>query len=1259
MRSLLAATWLALMILMTLWARAEDLQITQLAPHNTTLVRAVGEKGHYIGFDVLADGKLVAPVRFTSAGMIFASAADANNQGNVSTLIFTKLHALPESGLELGESRVEIRLDSQRYPVVRFDLRIKAFNQQKWQATLGPQPFHFLTLSMPDATVWQHCGWLNATPKADPFPLLLDVHVGSPELSAYPYNRQWSTTPPLSAHPLPVIGLWAPDHHLYAAWDFQSARLTDNSERDIATGFCNHLELPLPLIPSPKGKGEEPTPSPLLPKSTPSATSPPAVSALRAKSQQESEPPNVEPGPFVALVYPYGGQGYQHLEYPIGGEHLASHATLVYSIDLDSTNDPNRFLWQTWWADDALRNRLPRVPVLNDLSWIPGGARMKTLSGAPQGKLIDGVEGSFQVPGSQLIGGWGWHNESAIAAPAKRGDKARIAALEQEAATLVKLAKHFKADKESCVYWEKPLTGRWTDEWGGLPVTTLHNANGWAAGRLLLDLYHYAGHNAYLPLVDGVFNWTKHIVWTRNEFADVPSSPFAIGGTLSTAFLLDYYFTLRDDPAHRTRALLALDMARSFTYRYMVMWTADSIRDDNLDSAFLWEPNSGRDWTGAACSNEVIFNLDTLAQTAVHTGDPILIWALQGTLSRWHQLYQDVYHHSLAEYQSGDFTEGYGLAPGNVYGYPGKRAPYGFGGPLTMLEPVGDSVVRVLAGEKAALAFDKDGVHTGLHDYRCTGPGDFAVTFQSLHAEITATITFPYADLSDKPVSILRDGVIKIPLVPGKQVLRDPNSLWSLIVRGLRGTDTLIVGNPDLTTAERLPMLPPMTLTNTLPEAAQTAPFQPVPLPYDTLLDTSWEDLDSYAGLSRGLRWMDGVPFALPPVGSLSALTRFPAQISIPDARVLYVLYEAHSGEEGNVALPVFLLDDNAITPPSSATQALAWRAWPPIYTQRLLVAAFAVPPGKQVRAILASAGQKVLAVTALLNGPEAEAKEVEVNAALLHGATEWRTVQRGDALAAEVRTLAARLPEGRVAILPPHPEGSPANALLARGDFLPRMTTLTPDQTIDPTQFSASRFPAALYLDGEDYVDTVKAPGDASDALSRYLREGGTLILLSGMPYPLYYATGPNGQHQAAPLLPRLGLPLYNAIETEPNEARTVQQVTGQMALPDLPNTFPVLPGDPRLRSVDRAHLPSGATYTPIYRVRGATGTDYGDAAALIELPAAPDGKRGRILYISNVLLRDPDNGPLIVRAVLRWLLNVASPKSSDVADANPSRGP
>ena len=48
----------------------------------------------------------------------------------------------------------------------------------------------------------------------------------------------------------------------------------------------------------------------------------------------------------------------------------------------------------------------------------------------------------------------------------------------------------------------------------------------------------------------------------------------------------------------------------------------DSDRSDSgIDSAFLAEPNSGRDWAALACANEVNWNVDALTQVYVHTGD--------------------------------------------------------------------------------------------------------------------------------------------------------------------------------------------------------------------------------------------------------------------------------------------------------------------------------------------------------------------------------------------------------------------------------------------------------------------------------------------------------------------------------------------------------------------------------------------------------------------------------------------------------------
>ncbi len=636
-RRVWSAAWAQVLLLAALAASAQEIS------NGLVSVRAVRREGGYLGFDVLARGSNAAVVRLSSARVQLAARGCEARDGR-QTLVFRELQAASGSGLALGAAdtmRVTLR-PGEPYPMVAFDLTIAGFDSAQWTNRVGLEPFHFLALYLPEAEAWHQRGWLNANPLADPFPLLLDRHAGTPEISGYLYNRRWSYTPPLGAHPLPAIGLWAPSAGRYVGLEFQTTRLEDNSEKDIATGY---------------------------------------------RWEEAAGNAGGEGGQFVALVYPFGGQGYQQLVWPVPGSRLNSRATLLWSRNLPATDDPNRLLWSFLW--EHTRELLPRPPETPDVGWIPGGIRQGDFQGPAAGGLIGGVEKPFQVDGSRVLGGWGWHNESPTAAPARRGDTRRLQALESEAQELLKLAKHFQAGGEDCVFWEKPLAGQWTEEWGGQPVTTLHNANGFAAGRLFLGLCRDLGRKEYLPVVDGVFHWARHIAWTRNEFADVPSSPFAIGGTLSASFCLEYYMAFKDDAdaGRRAQAKSALELARAFTYRYLTMWPSDNNRQDNLDSAFLWEPNSGRDWTGAACANEVFWNLDTLAQTAVHTGDPVLMWALQGSLSRWHLLYQDVLKDSLAEYQPADMTEGYGLYPGNIYGL-GKRASYGFAGALCMTEPV-------------------------------------------------------------------------------------------------------------------------------------------------------------------------------------------------------------------------------------------------------------------------------------------------------------------------------------------------------------------------------------------------------------------------------------------------------------------------------------------------------------------------------------------------------------------------------------------
>ncbi|MFQ6097311.1 MAG: hypothetical protein ACE5O2_06235, partial [Armatimonadota bacterium] len=916
-------------------------------------IRPVGEPGRWVGFDLSVDGRAIAPVRLSSNRLI--TAAKASVAGGKLTL--TGLLPKAGTGLRLDEGdfvTVGFTADDP-YPRVDFRLTIAAFDAEQWQKGAGKFPFHFLTCSMPQADCLHQRGWVEATPKADPFPLLLDVHVGTPELASK-WSRNWHNTVPIGAFPSPATGLWAPADRLFVAYDFQEARLTDHSERYVAASYVWE-----------EGQDRQ----------------------------------------FITLAHPYAGRGFQTLTFPESGDVVASHFRIVYSTQMPDTSDPNMLLQRYYFT--RYRDLLPRVPRMNDMTWMPGATRLAAWPGPPSLNLItrSPAGGTFVDPGTVEIGAWQFDRESAVDAlfrearssktgytsiisvrgdgieygdaaalvelrngPAMGGkvlyvwfrlldqprigqrilsdafayiealarragpdpwsrvvilpfdpggpaleyarkqgyaDRMRPLALEElldrktfnarrfpvalylgfegyvdtvneagdvaralvrylsEGGTLVLLghgpyplyaaagpdgvrtapllprigvpvdicfhappegqqlemvgnrrqnvlphvpelmpfpqagdlrlrtvsaspsqrldrlreqldylmqkAKRFEAAGEPCVFWQKPIEGKWRDQWGGEPVRTLHNTNGWAAGIAFVDLYRHEKKREYLPIIDGIYNWTKHFVWTRNEFADVPSSPLAIGCTLSTGFLMHYHFTFLNDPQRRQRAVEAVDLARSILYRYMPIWPSDNDPDDNLDSSYLMEPNSGRDWTGAACANEVHWVITTMTQVYVNVGDPILEHYLRGILQRWYQLYKDLYHPTLAEYGSKDMSEWLGFFDGTMAGR-GGRATFGSAGILPLNYPIGNSVLRVVCGEKAAFACNKKGVHTFVRDYRYAPIANFSFRVNSRLTEpFDASVSFPFVDISHKRVYLVRDGRRR-PLVSPREFQR-------------------------------------------------------------------------------------------------------------------------------------------------------------------------------------------------------------------------------------------------------------------------------------------------------------------------------------------------------------------------------------------------------------------------------------------------------------------------------------------------------
>ncbi|MBN1418178.1 MAG: hypothetical protein JXP34_05340, partial [Planctomycetes bacterium] len=1114
-------------------------------------IRAAGEPNAWVGFDVLRGETVVAPVRLSSNRKIRARTAAVES----GALVLRDLEA--DGATFAPRSRIAVRLRTgDPYPKIEFDLDVTAFDPAAWQKPHGPAPFHFLTLALPEAACWHQRGWLMATPKADPFPLLGDVHVGSPEVAAT-WDRNWSYAPSLAAHPLPVIGLWDPAAGRYAGFLFQEARLTDGSERDLATAYAW------------KYGGD---------------------------------------GQFVSLVFPHAGRGFQTLVHPRAPFRVASHFLLVHSADLPATRDPNALIQETIFA--RYQDLLPRIPRMNDLGWIPGACRLRDFPGPGRPGLIAGQETPFNTPDTRSVGLWRQHNECAYDHLAGTPAAARY---DDGLAWLRDRVAWFTEGGARCAYWPKPIEGRWVDAWGGDAVKTLHNAQGFGAGRFYLARWKRTRDPADLAIVEGIRSWADGIAWTRNEFADVPSSPFAIGGTLPVAFLLDYHFAFRDDRERRERAWTALDLARAFAHRYLVVWPSDNDRWDALDSTFLLEPNSGRGWTGAACANEVLWTFDTLVQAHVHTGDRILGHYVRGILARAHLLYAEAYRPSLAQCGR-EFTECYGLADGCMVG-TGARASYGWAEALPLLEPVGDARLRAVCGVATAIAFAKGGTEWNIESYRVAGPGDFSFTVRGGSAPFAAAITFPFVDLREKPVRVTRGGLP----VEGNVVTRPPASRWSLAISGLRDGDEITVGTVDPHISPRETLLP---LSETDLPPPSVPGFRLIALPYDAPLERSWEDLESWAGLPIGLLWSWGVPYWVAPEGP-SALTN-PARIPEgPVSGTLLLAYEAGGGER-----PAVRLEDGTIAEIAEVREALAWRAWPPIFRKRLAIAPIiATGPIAEIL----PRGRRVLAATLIEDRSRAGAILVAIEKA----SEAFRALLADDAAAAALAKQVEGLPAGRIAILPPRQGGAVA-AALGRCGALGKAETLDAAALVDPARLSAARTAVALFLSDESYVRTVREPGDGIRALRRYVEEGGTLVVATSGPYPFYEALERGARRAGLRGDGELGLPIRLAFETPPANATLVFAGAEDRPLfRGLPDTIPfAAAGDLRLRAIDRRAIGPALGYAPLYEVRDDRGRSFGDAAGMVLFPGG-----GRILYVWMGLASHPQAGRAIVREVCAFV--------------------
>lgn len=276
----------------------------------------------------------------------------------------------------------------------------------------------------------------------------------------------------------------------------------------------------------------------------------------------------------------------------------------------------------------------------------------------------------------------------------------------------------------------------------------------------------------------------------------------------------------------------------------------------------------------------------------------------------------------------------------------------------------------------------------------------------------------------------------------------------------------------------------------------------------------------------------------------------------------------------------------------------------------------------------------------------------------------------------AEVGTLVERF-SGHIAFLPGPRDVADARAFplgrwLERDGLLPHVTQLSAAQLVDPETFTPKRFPVAIYACGESYRQTVREAGDGDAALRRYLRQGGTLLVLPSGPFPFYY----NEHRKAVGTSPKFGLPVagrgvtpwperlagVRASSEGPPEGRTLtfRLRDDQQIVRGLPRSFPYPArgeADTRWRGIVDAP-PPGARYLPIVSLHDDQGARYGEGVALIEHDSG-DFKGARLAYVwCSLLTLERSRGPILA-GLLHYALSRLVPPPAKVVASLTAKAP
>lgn len=677
--------------------------------NDSTRIQVLRSEGGAYGFSVLAGNRKVCDIELTTGRKWVAKEVKTWQDSGMTKMEMRKFDTTGTKGTpRFGEdSFIRIILnDKKPFPTVQFSLNFQFFDSKSWQQSLAPiAPLYYLRCTPPKSTMFYIGGGYIPSPQVEEFPLKYNKGKMTGE-----WSEGWSYAPAMASWAVPAVGLWDHKAGTFVCYDFTVSRHTDRTEKYIASAYCY-------------GIGDH-------------------------------------AGQFFTLVHPYQIQ-WTKLTYPKCPSIAQSQFDILYSFEIPSYKDPNMFVLTHTFENH--QDLFPEVSRMNDIGWIPqmdswnapyglGPAQASGIN--VMGKSSSGgLEGIFINPGTTMLGnrfiadGMGWvryqKNKTAM-----RGLKDQLKYLMQKTVWL-------NIDGDTCCTWKHPLEGPgFKEQFGGKVVDTLYNEATFDIGTAMIFAYVDKGETQYLPYIDGVYNWTRHFLFTRNGVCDLPWAMFchvALSG--GENFMLNYRKFFRNDSVRGKNYDEALQLAKMCLYKAMWIYTVDPDETDLMDPAFLIQAVNSDWWIGKVTWNECGWIPRVMIPIYCETGDPLLKYLLRGVLDRFWMGYKaDAIH---VEEDIEIFGE---------KGPKGERTGSPFdtcmlGNCRRWAYPVGDAVMRVDVGEKAAIAFCKDTRDYDVENYYYEPEGNFSLKVISLRSEkpsvpIDIIVTAPFKDLREKRVYV-------------------------------------------------------------------------------------------------------------------------------------------------------------------------------------------------------------------------------------------------------------------------------------------------------------------------------------------------------------------------------------------------------------------------------------------------------------------------------------------------------------------------